>query len=69
MSVLPSQISDLTIADKFELLDAIWQDIEGQHPDLSDEQSAELDLRMAKYLEDPSVVIPWKQVKGGLFQS
>jgi putative addiction module component (TIGR02574 family) len=68
MSMLPSQISSLSVAEKFELLDALWQDIEAHTPALSDEQSAELDRRMAKYEQDPSAVIPWEQVKADLFR-
>ena len=68
MSTLPSQISDLSVTEKFDLLDALWQDIEAHAPTLSDEQSAELDRRMAKYEQDPSDVIPWERVKGDLFE-
>jgi len=68
MSTLPSQISGLTVAEKFELLDALWQDIEAQAPGLSEEQSMELDRRMASYERDTSAVIPWEQVKVDLFK-
>jgi putative addiction module component (TIGR02574 family) len=68
MSTLPSQISGLTVAEKFELLDALWQDIEAQAPGLSEEQSTELDRRMASYERDTSAVIPWEQVKADLFK-
>ena len=67
MSTLPSQISDLSIAEKYELLDALWEDIEAHAPELTDEQTAELDRRIAKYEQDPSAVIPWEQVKADLF--
>ena len=68
MSTLPSQISDLSIDEKFDLLDALWQDIEARSPALSDEQAAELDRRIAKYEQGPSDVIPWEQVKADLFK-
>jgi len=68
MSTLPSQISGLSVAEKFELLDALWQDIEAHPPTLSDEQSAELDRRMTRYEQEPSAVIPWEQVKADLFK-
>jgi len=68
MSTLPSQISGLTVAEKFELLDALWQDIESQSPALSEQQSAELDRRMVSYQQDPSDVIPWERIKADLFK-
>ncbi len=58
MSVLPSEIKNLSVDEKCELLDALWQDIEAQRPALSDEQVAELDRRMAHYEQEPSAVIP-----------
>lgn len=68
MSTLPSQISGLTVAEKFELLDALWLDIESQIPALSEEESAELDRRMASYERDPSAAVPWERVRAGLFK-
>jgi len=32
MSVLPSEIKNLSVDEKCELLDALWQDIEAQRP-------------------------------------
>jgi putative addiction module component (TIGR02574 family) len=37
-------------------------------PALTDEQRAELDYRVARYQNNPSDVIPWEQVKAGLFK-
>jgi putative addiction module component (TIGR02574 family) len=68
MSILASQISALSVAEKFELLDALWQDIEAHAPAVSEDQRAELDRRMAKYEQDPSAVIPWERVKADLFK-
>ncbi len=68
MSTLPSQISALSVAEKFELLDALWQDIEAHPSVVSDEQLSELDRRMAKYEQDPSAVIPWEQIKADLMK-
>jgi putative addiction module component (TIGR02574 family) len=68
MTRLPSQIADLSVTEKYELQDALWQDIESHSPALSDEQSAELDRRIAKYEQYPSAVIPWEQVRADLFK-
>ena len=61
MSTLPQNISSLSVAEKCELLDALWEDLETQGA-LSEEQSAELDRRVAAYEENPSAVVPWEQV-------
>ena len=37
-------------------------------PALTDEHWTELDYRIAKYAENPSDVIPWGQVRAGLFR-
>ncbi|RXH57523.1 addiction module protein [Granulicella sibirica] len=68
MTNLPSQISSLSVAEKFDLLDALWENIEAHPPDLTDEQSSELDRRMASYAQDSSAVIPWEQVRADLFK-
>ena len=68
MTTLPSQISALSVAEKFELLDALWQDIEAHPAAVGEEQLAELDRRMAKYEQDPSDVIPWEQIKADIFK-
>ena len=68
MSDLRTQIEALTAAEKAELLDALWESLETGAPDFTDEQRAELDLRMARYAQDPSDVVPWEQVKSELFK-
>lgn len=35
---------------------------------LTDAQRAELDQRIARYEQNPSDVIPWEQIKAGLFK-
>lgn len=67
MTNLPAEISRLSVADKFELLDAIWEDLAVHAPAaLSEEQSAELDRRVARYEQNPSAVVPWEAIKAGL---
>ena len=68
MGVLSSQISGLTVTEKYELLDALWRDIESQALALSDDQAPELDRRVARYRQDASVAVLWEQVKGELFK-
>ena len=63
MSNLQREIGNLSAAEKFELLDALWESIEADGPALTDEQRVELDRRAARYAQNPSDVIPWEQVK------
>lgn len=68
MSNLHNEIGHLSAAEKIELLDVVWESLEADAPELTDEQRAELDYRVAKYGQNPSDVIPWEQVKAGLFK-
>ncbi len=65
MVTLPSSIRSLSVAEKFELLDALWVDLEGHAPSITPEQAEELDRRVAAYEQNPSAVIPCEQVKAG----
>jgi len=66
MATLPSNISSLSDAEKFDLIDALWQDIETHSPALTAEQAEELDHRIAEYEKNPPVGTTWEQVKAGL---
>lgn len=68
MSNLQNEIGSLSATEKFELLDVLWESLEVDARALTDEQRAELDYRVAKYEENPSDVIPWEQVRAGLFK-
>jgi putative addiction module component (TIGR02574 family) len=66
MATLPNSISGLSDAEKFDLIDALWQDLETHRPGLSTEQAEELDRRIAAYEKNPPVGTSWEQVKAGL---
>ncbi len=68
MSNLQNQIGSLSTAEKFELLDELWESLEASTPALTDEQRAELDYRMAQYEQNPANVLPWEHVKAGLLK-
>lgn len=63
MSNLRNEISSLSTAEKFELLDLFWESLEAKESAPTDEQQAELDHRASNYERDRSDVIPWEQVK------
>ena len=68
MSDLRSQIKSLSPAEKAELLDTVWESLEADSASLTDAQRSELDYRIARHEENPSDVIPWQQVRAGLFK-
>jgi putative addiction module component (TIGR02574 family) len=68
MSDLRSQINSLSAAEKAELLDTLWESLEADSASLTDAQRAELDYRTARHAQNPSDVIPWQQVRAGLFK-
>ena len=68
MSDLRSQINNLSAAEKAELLDTPWESLEADSASLTDAQRAESDYRIARHEQNPSDVITWQQVRGGLFK-
>jgi putative addiction module component (TIGR02574 family) len=68
MSDLRTQIETLSAAEKAELLDAVWESLEADAACLTDAQRAELDHRIARHEQNPLDVIPWEQVRAGLFK-
>lgn len=68
MSHLPHEIEHLSAAEKFELLDALWESLESHLPALTNEQREELDIREARYGQNPSAVLTWEHVKAGMLK-
>jgi putative addiction module component (TIGR02574 family) len=67
MSDLRYRINSLSPAEEAELLDTLWKSLEADLVSLTDAQRAEVDYRIARPEQDPSNVIPWEQVRAGLF--
>ena len=66
MSDLHNEIRNLSPAEKFDLLDAVWESLENDPLPLSTEQREELDYRVARYRRNPADVTPWEQVMADL---
>jgi putative addiction module component (TIGR02574 family) len=65
LSATLAQISTLSPDDRIRLVHAIWDSIpeEARAPDLTDEQKAELDRRLADLRANPQIGLTWEQVK------
>lgn len=68
MSTLRNQIENLSPAEKADLLYAVWEGLEADAASLTAAQRAELDSRIERHEKNPSDVIPWEQVRAGLFK-
>ena len=68
MSNLQNEIASLSAAEKFELLDRLWESLEADLPALSQEHQQELDYRVAQYEQNSADVIAWEQVRADLFK-
>jgi putative addiction module component (TIGR02574 family) len=60
-----SQFSALTLSEKIQLVEDLWDSIaaEAEGLPLPEWQKAELDRRAAEYLRDPSLATPWEDAK------
>ena len=65
MATLPANIGNLSVTEKYALLDALWEDLEANAPPITAAQNEELDRRVAAYQKNPSAVLTWEQVKAG----
>jgi putative addiction module component (TIGR02574 family) len=66
IATLPNNISSLSAAEKFALLDSIWEDLVTYAPALNSDQAEELDRHIAANEKNPPTGTPWEQVKTGL---
>lgn len=67
-SVLLDTAKSLPLADRIELIDALWESVaeEGYEPELTPEQATELDRRLAAHRQDPDDVVSWDSIKTDL---
>jgi putative addiction module component (TIGR02574 family) len=65
---IQNEIGNLSAAEKFDLLDALWESLEADELALTDGQRDELDYRLGQYERNPDEVIPWEQVRTGLLK-
>jgi putative addiction module component (TIGR02574 family) len=68
MSDLRNQIESMSAAEKVQLLDAVWESLEADAMSLTEAQRTELYYRIVRHEQNPSDVIPWEQLRTGLFK-
>ncbi len=68
--VAGTEYMKLSISERIQLVEDIWDSIAAESPDavvLSSAQEAELHRRVAAHRADPSTAVPWEQVQSKLF--
>jgi putative addiction module component (TIGR02574 family) len=70
MGVTPSDLANLSVEEKLDLISELWDSIESSAgmPKLSDAQSVELARRRSEGLRDPAAMIDWSAVRSDLFK-
>ena len=66
-----SNFKDLPISERIQLVEDIWDSIAEETPvslQLSADDRAELQRRIAAHQADPSSSIPWEEVRASLFK-
>lgn len=61
----------LTVAERLQLVEDLWDSIAAESPEavpLTDAQRAELDRRLAAHAADPGAAVPWPDVQRELQQ-
>jgi len=60
---LLNQVSQLSVDERLELVEAIWDTIDPTEIPLTEAQQQELDRRLNDHLDHPDDVVPWEEVK------
>jgi putative addiction module component (TIGR02574 family) len=71
MSQPKPDFSQLSIAERIQLVEDIWDSIVAENPaaiQLSDGQRQEIRRRLEAHDAEPDTSIPWEQVRSELFQ-
>ncbi len=67
-STFVDTVKRLPLAERIELVEALWESIaqEGYEPPLTPAQAAELDRRLEAHRRNPNDVVSWESIKEDL---
>lgn len=67
-SALPSEIRNLPLNERIDLVEQIWESVadEESHYELTDAQKQELDRRIADHANNPESGRSWEEIKAEL---
>lgn len=71
MSALDVEISKLSVAERIQLVEDLWDGIASQSPDsvkLSPESLAEMQRRLSDHDANPVAAVKWESVRAELFK-
>ena len=71
MGTLDIEIAKLSVAERIQLVEDLWDGIASEAPDsvsLTPEQCAEIERRLAAHDADPSSSISWESVRSEMFK-
>ena len=64
-----SEILQLSVAERIQIVEDIWDSITPENLELSESQKTELDKRLDNYRENPNDGIEWEILKKNILQS
>lgn len=63
---LISQVKTLSVADRIELIGAVWETLSPGEVPVSEEEKILLDARLADMIQNPGDQSPWSEVQARL---
>jgi len=62
-TALISQVRHLSVADRLELIEAVWETLSPDDAPVTEEEKALLDSRLMDVRENPEDQSPWSEVR------
>jgi putative addiction module component (TIGR02574 family) len=64
---LMAELLSLSPAERIQVAEDIWDSVADSMPDLTQEQIAECERRLAEHDRNPSTALPWEEVRARLW--
>ena len=62
-----AELMKLDSGERLQIVEMLWDSLDKGIPELTDEQAAEVERRIAEHDRDPSSSIPWETVRARLW--